>query len=497
MKDNKKIKLNLIVGICGQVVTLLLGVLVPRFILKGYGSEINGLLSSVTNIYAYIAIVEAGVAAAACQALYKAIADQDRSKTNEILSATHVYYKRTGGIYLGCIVLFAVVYPLVITTDIPYTTIVLVVLFNGIGNVVNYFFHGKYMILLKADGKQYIRAGVEVSINIIRQCLKVMLIACGCDVVLVQFAAMLTSLLQMVYIAWYVNRHYAWVDLKTKPDFSAVANSKHVLAHEINYMITGNIDTLLLTVFTTLKMVSVYSIYAMLFSMIAKVLRTIKDSLEFKIAHTFHHDREKFLKLFQAYEVYYIAFAFSLFTIAGQFVLPFIKLYTEGVADANYLDSYLAYLFVIINLVETVRYPSDAMIYISGHFRQTRLSAWIETSVNLIASVILIQIIGIYGVLLGTVLSLTYRAVYLIAYVNKTIIRRSVGDTYRCFALCVALYAAISVLGRFLQFEYTGYLNLILACIPYSLCVLLLYFGCVSVFMPESFVFLKNIIRRK
>lgn len=496
MKDNGKIKLNLIVGICGQGITLLLGLLVPRFILKGYGSEINGLLSSVTNIYAYIAIVEAGVAGAACQSLYGAIANGDRNRINRILSATHVYYRRTGWGYLVCILLFAAAYPLLITTDISYVTVVCVVLFNGIGNVANYFFHGKYMILLKADGKQYIRTSIEVSINVIRQCSKVILIACGYDVVFVQFAAMLTNLLQMVYITWYVNKQYAWIDLKTKPDFSAIANSKHVLAHEINYMITGNIDTLLLTVFTTLKTVSVYSIYAMLFGMIARVLRTIKDSLEFKIAYTFHHDREKFIRLFQAYEVYYISFAFSLFTIVNQFILPFLSLYTKGVEDANYLNIYLPQLFVMINLVETVRYPSDAMIYIAGHFQQTKKSAWIETLINLVASIILVQLIGIYGVLVGTILSLLYRTVYLIAYVNKMIIGRGVRDTYCSFFFCFLLYFSITSLSGFIRFEYTGYLKLMLVCIPYSVCVILIYFVGVSVFMPKSFRFLKEAMKK-
>lgn len=496
MKDKNKIKLNLVVGILGQGITLLLGILVPRFILKGYGSEINGLLSSVTNIYSYIAIVEAGVAAAACQALYKAIANENQNKINEILSATHIFYKRTGWIYTAFILLFTLIYPLLITTDIPYFTVVLVVLFNGIGNVVNYFFHGKYMLLLKADGKQYIRTGIEVTLVVIRQCSKIVLIACGCDVVFVQLAAMLASFLQMLFVSWYINKNYKWIDLKAKPDFSALANSKHVLAHEINYMITGNIDTLLLTIFTTLKTVSVYSVYAMLFGMIAKVLRTIKDSLEFKIANVFHNDMEQFNKLFQAYEVYYIAFAFSLFTIANRFVLPFLELYTDGVADADYLNAYLPYLFVAINLVETLRYPSDALVYITGHFQQTKASAWIETAINLSGSVILIQFVGIYGVLLGTVISLAYRAVYLITYVNRKIIGRTVRDTYRCFGLCVLLYILINSLGQLVKFKCTGYLSLFLMVIPYSLCVCLLFFVFVSVFFPKSFQFLRDIVRR-
>ena len=147
MRDIKKIKYNLIVGIASQIIILLLGIIVPKLVLTNYGSEINGLLSSVTNIYAYIAIVEAGIAASACQALYKPIVNNEQKDINAILSATNKYYHKTGIIYLLLIFLFSLSFPLFIKTDISYLTVLLVILFNGFGNVVNYFFHGKYCFL--------------------------------------------------------------------------------------------------------------------------------------------------------------------------------------------------------------------------------------------------------------------------------------------------------------------------------------------------------------
>ena len=57
MNDGKKIKYNLIMGVAGQFLVLALGIVLPRLVITGYGSEVNGLLSSVTNIYAYIALL--------------------------------------------------------------------------------------------------------------------------------------------------------------------------------------------------------------------------------------------------------------------------------------------------------------------------------------------------------------------------------------------------------------------------------------------------------
>lgn len=487
MNDGKKIKYNLIVGVLGQAIALVLGVLLPKLVITSYGSEVNGLLSSVTNIYAYIALVEAGVAAASCQALYKPIAQQDRDSINAVLAATNKYYHRSGLGYLGLIVAFAVIYPILIQTEIPYYTIALVILLNGIGNVINYFFHGKYLILLKADGKNFVRTGLETFTNAFKQISKIVLIQLGYDVVFVQLAAMLVSFVQMGYITYYIKTHYSWLDLKVKPDKKAISQSKNVLVHEVNYLITSNVDTVLLTVFQTLKTVSVYSLYNLLFDTINRLLRVIRDSVEFKLAHLFHKDRQAFQKMYYAFEIYYITLAFTAFSITNYFILPFITLYTADVTDINYVIPAVSILFVLINLLSAGRYPSDAMIHIAGHFEQTQTSAVIETVLNAVISVILVPIMGIEGALLGTVISSLYRTNYLIIYVNKNILKRKMTDTYLCWGVNFCVFLFTMFINQFIVINLGSYTRVFAFCIPYAIGTALLYFLVVSMCMKRAF----------
>lgn len=76
MEKRKKIKYNLFWGIASELLTIVLGIIVPRLILTSYGSEVNGLLGSVTQIYSYIALLEAGIGTATVQALYKTVGKQ-------------------------------------------------------------------------------------------------------------------------------------------------------------------------------------------------------------------------------------------------------------------------------------------------------------------------------------------------------------------------------------------------------------------------------------
>ena len=495
MKDSKKIRNNLIAGMAGQIVAVVLGIVVSRFVLLHYGSEVNGLLSSVTNIYAYIAIVEAGVAAASCQGLYKALTKNDLHQTNSILSATNRYYHRTGLIYLALIGAFSAIYPLLIDSEIPYHTIVLVILFNGFGNVVNYFFHGKFMILLKADGKNYVRAGLETLVNVVKQLLKILLIKLGYDVIFVQMVAMLASFLQMIYITCYIKKHYSWIDLSCEPDMAVISQSKHVLIHEINYLISTNVDVVLLTIFSTLKTVSVYSLYNMLYGTINKVLYTVREALEFKIAREFHSDQLGFQTVFHTFEVYYMAFAFSLFSITTYFVTPFLRLYTQGVTDTEYILPHLPILFALINLLASGRHPLDVMIQVSGHFRMTQKSAILESTINIIASLIFIQLWGITGVLLGSVASTLYRLVYMIYYVNSCILDRKVIVSYRCWLINFLVFLIVLLLNRLIVVALDSYVKIFAFCIPYAIGNILLFFGSASVLEPEAFRYAHSIVK--
>lgn len=501
MNDGKKIKKNLLLGIGGQLLAMILGVLVPKFVLTNYGSEINGLISSVTNIYACIALIEAGIAATSCQALYKALSKDDRNGVNSVMAATNGFYRRTGVLYSALIVLFSLLYPLLVKSEIDFLTVFLVILFNGLGNVVNYFFHGKYLFLLKADGKNYVRSGIEIFTNAAKHVSKIVLISLGFDVVAVQFAAMLVSFLQMIYIASYVKKHYSWLDLSVKPDYDSISQSKHVLVHEINYLITTNVDTVLLTVFSTLRQVSVYSLYNLLYSLVVRVVHSVQEAIEFKVAYAFHTDREKFSKLFKTYEIYFITFSFALCTAVTYFALPFIALYTKGIDDVDYLPKFLPLAFAMVTLVTVGKYPSLSIVHVANRFKETQTSAIIESALNIVLSIALIHFYGLYGVLIGTIISALYRSVYLIEFINKKVIFRSSFSTYKCWLLNFAVFFVIYWLSGKLVLNIDSYIKIVLYGIPYTICVFVLYFAVCAVSEPKCFAFvitkIKQLVQKK
>ena len=78
-KDNR-IKYNLLSGFAYQIILIALSFLLPRLYLENFGSEVNGILSTIKQIFVYMSLLEAGVGLATMQALYKPVAQQDHAE---------------------------------------------------------------------------------------------------------------------------------------------------------------------------------------------------------------------------------------------------------------------------------------------------------------------------------------------------------------------------------------------------------------------------------
>ena len=107
---------NVFFGLVSQVISIAVGIIIPRLVIVSLGSEANGLLSSVNQALVYLNLLEAGIGTATLQALYKPVATQDRHEINCILAATNKYYKRVGTWYFFAVVALAVIYPAIINT---------------------------------------------------------------------------------------------------------------------------------------------------------------------------------------------------------------------------------------------------------------------------------------------------------------------------------------------------------------------------------------------
>lgn len=458
---NKVVK-NLLASFAGQIVTVILGLIIPRLILTSFGSDINGLLNSTSQLFAYIALLEAGVGTATLQALYSPVSRNEYDKINAILAATNHFYKRTGTIYFFCVLILAIGYPLIVKTEISTPTIVLVILLQGMSGVLNYFFQGKFRILLQAEGKNYILTNLFTIVQILVGFGKVVVIALGFNVVAVQTVYFIINVGQMAFIVGYIRKKYQWLNLAVKPNFESISQKYDVLINQISSLVFNNTDTLLLTLFCNLKTVSVYSVYLMLCNMINTVIDNISSSVTFKFGFLYSNNLEMFKRIQKIFERYYLGLVFWLYSIVFIFLIPFLTLYTRGVTDVDYLDSRLPLLFVLMQLLSYSKRPFNQVVNMAQKFKETKWRSVVEAIINLAVSIVAVHRFGIYGVLIGSIVALSYRLIDLIIYSNRILELSFLGSMVN-IGVDFFLFLVIVVLGSICIGEFSGYLPLFFA----------------------------------
>ena len=114
--------------------------------------------------------------------------------------------------------------------------------------------------------------------------------------------------------------------------------------------------------------------------------------------------------------------------------------------DIDYNLKYMPLLIVLVEVLSIARIPTQNVITYAGHFKETTPNTIIESAINLVCSVILVFFLGIYGVLLGTVIALLYRVNDVIIYSNTKILKRSAWRTYRVWIVNL-IFSTVAVLG--------------------------------------------------
>ena len=112
-------------------------------------------------------------------------------------------------------------------------------------------------------------------------------------------------------------------------------------------------------------------------------------------------------------------------SISMVLIINFVKLYTQSITDINYIDFIAALIFSFNLMLECSRGASLASANIAGKAPDTTWRYILEAAINLVSSLILVNFIGMKGVLLGTAIAGIYRTTDSIIYTNNHVLNRS------------------------------------------------------------------------
>lgn len=90
----KRTVINIVTSLIYQILVLLVGFYVPRLIIQTYGSRINGLNSTISQILNIINFLQAGLVGASIYEMYSQIANNDNDGEASIYYASKHHFDR-------------------------------------------------------------------------------------------------------------------------------------------------------------------------------------------------------------------------------------------------------------------------------------------------------------------------------------------------------------------------------------------------------------------
>jgi len=461
MSKKRFVLKNLFVATATQLITLALGFILPRVILTRWGSEYNGLINSVTTVMRYLALLEAGINTSTLQALYKPIAEQDNYQTSVIVRSSQQYYRHMAVAYTGLVTLISFVYPLFLTTTISYWEIVVVILLQGCSGVINFVFRASYQQLLTAEGKYYIISLATLVTTILTYISKFIAIVVFDNIVVMQLLGVAIMGIQVIFYSIYFRKKYQWLQKKVEINMSLLENRKYYLIQQLAGLIFNSTDTLVLSIFCGLKVASVYTVYNMVYSALTTLISILRHSFNFVLGQAFYGKRERFAVVYRCYSALQITLGGILSSCSIVLITGFVTLYTAGVDDINYINYWAAILFSINIMLDCSRGASLAAANVAGQAPKTTWRYVVEAIANLSVSLLLVNSLGMNGVLIGTVVSGLWRSFDSIQYFHKKVLNDKAASELLFVVVNFTAFACFSVIGKCTTLSMNSYYDFI------------------------------------
>lgn len=436
-----------------QAVTLAVGFLVPRSVIACYGSEVNGLVTSLTQFVSYISLVEAGISAAAVFALYKPLAEEDGDGINVVVSAAKRFYYKSGWVFVALVAILAFAYPLFV--DIGSLSrlqvAVLVVSLSAMG-ILDFFTLAKYRVLLTASQRNWMVQLGTIVYRVLNAAVIVTMAHEGFPVEAVYVAAILPVIVRTAILSAYTRRVFPNADFSADDKGFKLDQRWDAFFLQVLGVVQNGAPIIVATfLLQDLTMVSVYSVYLLVANGVQSLCSAFSNGTQSSFGDVIVRHQSDVLKRTFG-ELQTLVYTVNALFCGVAFVLigSFVSLYTQGVADVSYDYPLIGFLVILNVFLYHLKTPQGLLVIAAGMYRETRVQTSIQTVILIVGSLALGAAFGVPGIIAGCCLSNLYRDIDLMYFIPKRLTKTRPFDTFARQMLSVIKCALIVAVGHFL-----------------------------------------------
>lgn len=478
---------NSILPLIYQATTIICGFILPRLILGHFGTEVNGLVNSITQFLGIIAFLELGVGAVVQSSLYKPLADNDNIAVSKVITSADKFFRRLGYILAIYVVVMLFYYPYLVKQSFGFMFTATLIVAISIRSFAQYFFGIVNRLLLLADQKAYIQYIAQTVAVIANTVGCYILIAFDCSVQVVYGLTSLIFFLQPLAIHLYIKRSYV-LDRQIHYDVEPIKQKWNGVAQHIASVILSSSDSIVLTTFSTLVNVSIYTVYYLPMSGARLMIMSMISGINALIGNLWaKQDLAELRKVFAWTEWSIHTGTTLIFTLTAVLIVPFVQVYTHGVNDANYMQPLFGVLLVVANSGHCLRLPYNIMILAAGHYKQTQHNYIIAAVMNITISIVCVIQFGLIGVALGTLAAMVYQTVWMAWYNSKNFIQWPMKNFFKQIGVDAVSALGIAFFTSCFALSSVNYISWIILSIKVTI-VGLLVIVAVNAFFYRSYI---------
>lgn len=405
----KNSALNLATGLLGRLLTIILNFAVRTIFIhcldEAYLS-VNGLYS---NILTVLSLAELGFGSAMVYHMYEPMAKKNYQKVAELLYFYKKAYFAVGMAIVGigvCIIPFMDVI-IKDKPDVPWLTLYYIIFLLNSG--LSYCFAACKGTLFLADQKEYVQTNARNTIAIIQTALQVLL--------LLLFRAYLSYLLIQLAGTLCVNAYVAHLAEKRYPEISKYKNDRlngdekrqllkdtgALFLTKVGHVALNGTDNIIISAVVGVLWVGRLSNYTLICDSVTSVLCQITAAITGSLGNYFAtENRRSGYVIFKKIE--FLNFWLYGFSFIALLILldPFIRLW----AGARFVLGLPVCFAIALNFF-VAGYMNTLWVFRStlGLFKQGKYRPLIVAGLNIVLSIALGKIWGVFGVLFATFLS--------------------------------------------------------------------------------------------
>ena len=408
IQRTKNASRNILFGLVLKIYQLLIPFVMRTVIIYSLGVQYLGLNSLFVSVIQVLNLAELGVGSAMVYSMYKPIIEDDSITICALMRLYKIYYRVIGIVILLVGMFLLPFIPNLISGNIPKDmNVYILYLLNLIATVLSYWLFAYKNSILQAYQRIDIISKVMLFTETIKYALQIVVLVIFHNYYYYIIAILVTQIMTNIITAVVSDKMYPQYQPKGKlsKDMIKQINQRirDLFTSKIGMVIVNSVDTIVISAFLGLTVLAVYQNYFYIITAVTGLIGTVFTSVTAGIGNSIVIESKE--KNFQDLN----KFTFIIVWISGVCVSCFLCLFQpfmsiwvgkEFLLDFSIVICFCIYFFVyeINQLLNTYK---DA----AGIWNEDRFRPLVTALTNLVMNLIMVQFMGIYGIILSTVLS--------------------------------------------------------------------------------------------